>query len=184
MLESNVRIASSVTSQDTTTSGFAARIGVEVTSAGRTCGAGAAVDNGGGGGVAGPDRVAVACLAPDALALVTIDGVVADEDDWPVSGQVAQHQAAKAARHPKPGLDRGAEDALVGGGRRCVVRWGRWRPGRAGYRRGMGLLSPRDAASAIAFIGDGPGMRPQMARFALTWGIARLVCKPGSDKMD
>jgi hypothetical protein len=28
----------------------------------------------------------------------------------------------------------------------------------------------RDAVTAIAFIDDGPGMRPKMARFALSWG--------------
>src|SRR5690348_5576327 len=33
-----------------------------------------------------------------------------------------------------------------------------------------GKYERKDAVSAIAFIDDGPGMRPKMARFALSWG--------------
>ena len=66
-------------------------------------------------GVAGANRVAMAGLAIDLAAGVTLDGIVADQGHATGRDQVAQNEAAQQATEVEAGPGSRGEDALVGG---------------------------------------------------------------------
>lgn len=97
------------------------------------------------------------------------DAVLAELDDkyeFPLfNGRRAVESQRKSAYKNTPRAAREIVDNAVEAGAKHV--WVAFRR-KAESERAKGQW--KDAVSAIAFIDDGPGMRPQMARFALTWG--------------
>ena len=77
----------------------------------------------GGIAVAGADRVAVAGLAVDPPAGVSVDGIIPGQQDRSVRGQEQDHEPAEAAGQAHRGPRGGRGDPLVGGdvpvGQRC-----------------------------------------------------------------
>lgn len=69
----------------------------------------------GGVGVRRADGIAVACLAVDLLALMTIDGIIADEGDGSVRDKACDDEACQQAGQPKTGPRGGGEESLIGG---------------------------------------------------------------------